>query len=545
MFIGHSFFKKLIGDVMKIIVSLLLVFAVLFGFSACGDDTPDSPVSPDGTTANNISTDKTDNKKEDAYTPFDLYCGSYCQSEWDDVNYVTLATVDVATLVLSDEAVDKYPYLSNTVEQHNADTKEYADEEFDSLVELAEDDVAYNGTEYFGGYTYTSEYYVQRADNAVLSVRYDWDTFSGGMHPDYGTNGLNFDPATGKVLTLSDVVTDVPGLISLVKEKLNAEYTSATFFDSLDATLSEYSEADFAWTINYQSITFYFSPYQIAPYAAGLITATVYFDEQPELFKAEYTKAQQAYAYAVPMWSDVDFDLDEKDGKADTLSYGMYKNEEGYADKIQIKINGKEFTFADLEAFSGKAYLAFADGKNYLYFEAYGNNDYEQLMIFEVEKSSVNLKETLTNSGFGYIYIYGDDGVSTADKVFNNPYSFILDSRMDFLGTYRGLKSYSIDSKTGLPVTQDKAYIVEMNDDFVLTCKTELSVEMLSDKKEKVMPSGTNFRIIRTDDETYVDTVLEDGRECRIYAEFDKNEYQLYIDGMPENDVFEEIMYAG
>lgn len=84
-----------------------------------------------------------------------------------------------------------------------------------------------------------------------------------------------------------------------------------------------------------------------------------------------------------------------------------------------------------------------------------------------------------------------------------------------------------------------------MNDDFVLTCKTELSVEMLSDKKEKVMPSGTNFRIIRTDGETYVDTVLEDGRECRIYAEFDKNEYQLYIDGMPENDVFEEIMYAG
>ena len=63
--------------------------------------------------------------------------------------------------------------------------------------------------------------------------------------------------------------------------------------------------------------------------------------------------------------------------------------------------------------------------------------------------------------------------------------------------------------------------------------------------KSELIKAGSEFTLLRTDGKTFVDAKLGDGRECRIYAEFDKNEYQLYIDGMPENDVFEEIMYAG
>ena len=532
---------------MKKFISLVLAAAMLFSFAACDTDTPDNPVKPDETVSNTVSTDKAGNKKEDAVIPFDLYLGNYSLSEWDDVNYVTLSTVDVGTLILSDEAVEKYPNLSNTVEQRNEDIKAYADEEFTFLTECAKEDIA-NGrdTENFGGYTYTTEYYIQRADNVVLSARYDWDTFSGGMHPNYGTNGLNFDPATGEELTLSDVVTDVPAVISLVVEKVKAE-NSGEYFDSLEETLSEYAEKNFAWTVNYQSITFYFSPYEIASYAAGLITATVYFDEHPELFNAEYTKAPQSYAYAIPEWNDIEVDLDEKDGKTDTLSYGMHESEEGFVDKIMINLNGNEFTFDDVEVFANNAYLVFANGRQYIYFETYGFNDYTQLMIFEVDKSTVRLKDFVANKGFGYVYIYGEGeyNVTTAKAVFNNPESFVLNTRFDFLGTYRGIKTYSIDRKTGLPVTADKAYAVEMYNDFVLTSKTELSVTVLPGEKEEVMPSGTNFRIIRTDGETYVDTVLDDGRECRIYAELDENEYQHYVDGKNEYDVFEEIMYAG
>ena len=91
--------------------------------------------------------------------------------------------------------------------------------------------------------------------------------------------------------------------------------------ESLPEMLADYELENYSWTLNYQGLTFYFSPYEIASYAAGLLTVTIWFDEAPELFREEYIEApEQGYSVAMPLASAVEFDLNEADGKRDEIS---------------------------------------------------------------------------------------------------------------------------------------------------------------------------------------------------------------------------------
>jgi hypothetical protein len=69
-----------------------------------------------------------------------------------------------------------------------------------------------------------------------------------------------------------------------------------------------------------------------------------------------------------------------------------------------------------------------------------------------------------------------------------------------------------------------------------------LEVTVLPDSKE-TLPAGTEFFFLRTDNESYVVLELADGRECRIdIVEID---WIPTINGVPEWECFEDLMYAG
>ena len=81
----------------------------------------------------------------------------------------------------------------------------------------------------------------------------------------------------------------------LAMEKLLAEYGEDAFYADPDTLLSDYfawdEEAETyrpSWTLGEESLTIWFSPYEIAPYAAGLLHAEIRFDEAPEIFTGNY-----------------------------------------------------------------------------------------------------------------------------------------------------------------------------------------------------------------------------------------------------------------
>lgn len=292
---------------MKRILSAVLLLAILLSLAACGGTTNDPGTTdtpggsevvtqnPEQTGTASGKTDapsggklpssgKTEESVETGPVPLQVLLGNHYEGEWSE-DFTPLCSVEWDSIILGEESATAFPELAqNLWEMTEIDFEYNAGIMADMLPGARE---AALDREYFNGFTSNSEYFVQRADDRILSVRVDGDTYTGGVHPNYGVVGMNLDPVTGEPMELSDVLTDLEELPTILTEKIRSKYTFEPFSD-LQEQLEGYEDGHYSWTLDYQGITFYFSPYEIAPYAAGLLTATIWYDELPELFVEKY-----------------------------------------------------------------------------------------------------------------------------------------------------------------------------------------------------------------------------------------------------------------
>ena len=534
---------------MKKILSFILVFSLIFCFASCVKDKSENPDAETTTVAD--ETDKnTLPEKKDAVEFLSVYTEKAYEYETYTEDYYYLTEVNYQKLHLSEENKKEYPRLAKALDSLNADKTEFYKDKAKELDEYASEqlDYYYEDGEQPAVYTANNKYLLQRADSVVLSIRSDADEFSGGAHPNYGYGGHNFDTVTGKELVITDVMTDISSLPAILSEKINSKDEFADgFFGNLEEVLSEYTAEQFNWTIGYQGVTFYFSPYEIASFAAGPITATVYYDEYPELFNKKYTVAPESYAVSLSEWSDVEFDMNPSDGKKDTFCVGLsYYTEEGSYKDISLNLNGNEFTVEDVYAFRAEYYLVNSKGRYFIYLVPHGFNDYTNILVYDLNGNEIKEAGKLDRTAFGSL-VWEDENEDThqAKLLFNNPAQLVLETTFDILGTYAADKTYTVNSETGMPESTDEFYTIDKSFPFVLTSKQAFDVKILPDMKTELIKAGSEFTLLRTDGKTFVDAKLDDGRECRIYVERNRTDYQLCINGIPEYELFEEIYYAG
>ena len=531
---------------MKKIISLLLVFALLFGFAACTDNTSENPDTETTTavdeTGNNKST-----KKKNAVEFISVYRNNGYDFRQHPETYESLTEVRYQTLYLSDTDTKKYPRLAKSLEALNEERTNISEKTAKELFEYALEQYNYYYED--GGepmvFTANQKYVLQRADNVILSLRSDYDEFSGGLHPNYGSGGYNYDTVTGKELLITDVMTDISNLPAILAEKIKAnDESEGEFFEGLEETLSEYTAEQFNWTVGYQGITFYFSPYEIASYAAGLITATVYFDEYPGLFNKKYTVVPDSYACELPEWNDVEFDMNPDDDKKDMISLELSYFDEGAYEEIRISLNGKEYITDGVELLGAEYYLVNMNGKYFVYVVTQEFNDYSKLIVYDLNAGKIKENDTMNRTALEALYFENENDEGCAvDQIFNDPTKFVLETKFDLLSTYSARKTYSVNPETGIPETKDELYTISDSRFFIITSKVDITVKILPDMKEEVIPSGSDFELIRTDGKTFVDAKLSDGREFRINLE--RENYQLCINGTPDYECFETLYYAG
>ena len=105
--------------------------------------------------------------------------------------------------------------------------------------------------------------------NDAISVRLIVSTYTGGAHPMAYLNGLNFERASGRLLTLSDALAMVDLQLSDVAaeslRQMRARHGEGLFADGLVATPENYG----TFIVDGTKVTFVFQLYQIAAYAAG------------------------------------------------------------------------------------------------------------------------------------------------------------------------------------------------------------------------------------------------------------------------------------
>lgn len=579
-------------------ICLILAGLLLFSLNGCGQkeevkELPESVTVQDEVTEN-ASVDETseetpeavtadaeealDQEKSDEDTLFlNVNLKNVSISKNDDTsNRYGIVDVKYTSANLDDEDAAKYPELAKTLNDISANEDAEMSEEAENLLNSYMEWETDKDSDYYLTYSNSVLRKVLRADKNVLSLLTNSYSYQGGPHGYYAIYGEAYDVESGKALSLADVVKDQSGFKKILKERLLEKYSEMVFLVDIDQYFDDLpfgGEGELCWSIDYSGVTIYFEPYEVAPYAAGLLTVRFSFEKDSAYFDEKYTEVPDEYVTPVTTWTfsyaDVDGDGNEEEidlrGTVPDESWGAYQ---------WIWMIGDKKIEDACESFDNDSYLVKKNGKFYAYMFNTVENDYQTLSIVDIASGKeLGGEYGLGNYGLhGVDWGYDEDSYWSNDRAFVNPDSVDMDSRMNVLGTYSGVKNYFVGAD-GLPESKDDYFRVERMGYMISPIRDIPCAIVDKDgnvlEESAVIPKDTMLRIIRTDGETMADLQAGDyaiaendyGSEEYPYwlteepldlergtfyrVKFETVDYEMKLDGESIFDLFKGMMYAG
>ena len=213
----------------------------------------------------------------------------------------------------------------------------------------------YDPEEMWLPYYYQIIYSPMRIDPGVLSLFGSQSSYSGGMHGSISCMAANYDLTTGDVLTLGSIMhmnASKEDFIVRIIDKLNTLTAQYDLYDDFEeavyARLSgdENLYEDFYFTQT--GLCFYFAPYEIAPYASGIIHVEIPYTELPGLIYDGYFPAERECVEGSMRATDfMQTDMEQFQNMAEvTLVNGeeiMAVYPEGRVEDIRITVAGDGF----------------------------------------------------------------------------------------------------------------------------------------------------------------------------------------------------------
>lgn len=154
---------------------------------------------------------------------------------------------------------------------------------------------AYNGDKNFVPYLYHVTYSPMRIDHKVLSLFGNNVVFSGGGHPERTCVSASYDLLTGDVLTLAGIMTKEAKsddfcqlVLSGLSEMADANYLYKGYAETVKQRFKTDATQDEAWYFTQTGLCFYFAPYEIAPYASGVISVEIPYEKLRNLLHESY-----------------------------------------------------------------------------------------------------------------------------------------------------------------------------------------------------------------------------------------------------------------
>ncbi len=152
-----------------------------------------------------------------------------------------------------------------------------AAEEFDDIVESAEEELTWcqeGKMEWYGGYTLSLDCAVYQTDR-LISVSGTYCSYTGGAHPNTWLLGWNFDLEEGAFFG-PELLADGTELQEVVTEEIirqvqlpleDGTIPAEGYWEDYEAIIANWA----SYTVNFDEygMIVTFSPYELAPYAAG------------------------------------------------------------------------------------------------------------------------------------------------------------------------------------------------------------------------------------------------------------------------------------
>ena len=460
----------------------------------------------------------------------------------------------------------EYPELSEALSERNREITANAEGDADSNEEEAKAFREDTGIE--EPFYSRNRAYIKRSDSEIFSFLNSFESYYGGAHGMNGSGGYNYFTKTGKEVELTDVIADMDLLRDVLVDRLKTDYPDIDWFDDLNTALAKYENEDgykFSWVLGNKGITFIFNPYELAAYAYGQQFVTIGYDEFPGLFTGKVKTRDGAYVECFDFYQDVN--VFDSAGKVNTLSVetendyenGSYLGEY-YVTSVTLKYGDKELKDDESPipyAYEHELFLVHTeDGKNYVYIECLSDNDWHSVISYELKEDGSIIRLTEANGGFSsYKIMLMEGGWKTA---LFDPDKFELTTRSDVLSTVSSTRYYRAGKNGPEPFTDYYTLIYDQTITSVIPLKAQylgetddLSVDAPEvygeDREVKRLPAGTDFRLWRTDDESYMDCIVEENGKKNVYRliqEVDED-YNHTIDGVNIEDCFEELFFAG
>ncbi len=243
-------------------------------------------------------------------------------------------------------------------------------------------------SDYYRSYYQDMDVQMRRADEYVVSYLEMESTYSGGAHGMYAWHGVNLNSLSGEEIALSHVVKDTGKLTELIIKRLEKDYAHAYFEDTATNVRSYALQGKLNWTLDPRGITFYFNPYDIAPYAAGLLTVTILYQEAPQLFHESYLQVPQEYAQPFPSDYPLITSLGDN-GRRDMLEVS------DLGEKLAVVVNGQQTEWDTALKDLQPVLIHMKDKKNYLYVDGRTEDGSRQTVVFGIKNGKVQHIGTL------------------------------------------------------------------------------------------------------------------------------------------------------
>lgn len=454
------------------------------------------------------------------------------ERKYDSTSGKVSAKVDYAWPKLTAAAKKKSPDLNRFLERYEAALIKQMNTDFSELAEKASESRAADSDE-------------RKITRTMLPVRSDTAVFSavtlasGGIEDPSAIEieAVNIDPGTGKEIELSEVI-DTEGLADQLMEAYDAEYPDGPITD-LEKLLAGYSESDYIWAVSEEGINFYFAD----DAESDLVTVQISRKDEPDLFTDSFAGVPKSGSVPVRAGVQNAFDI-KNDGSTDLLRVTGDNN------SITVEMNGRSAVGRLSSGEIIPVLVRTADERYYIYVHADGDEEYDQLAVFDVNGEIPVFLGTMSQMGFPKYY--HDDG--TRRTVLPcDPEGFLLESDFDLMSSYSASCLYATGSD-GMPEAKDIWYYLNGDDyagsNIELTALMKFAADSIDPETDEtaeegiIIQKGTTLKIYRTDGKSIVDLKTEDGGIVRVDIDTSGG-WPHTIDGTAVQKLFDGIIIAG
>ena len=262
-------------------------------------------------------------------------------------------------------------------------------------------------TENWTPYLYSALYDAMRVDENVLSLAGTVISWSGGSHPNYNCVYANYDMVTGDVMTLGSILTHKDrsaDLCQLLIDAIAPIREENGIWSDYDSSIRDRFAADIsyddAWYFDGQGLCFRFTPYEIAPYASGIISVTIpyeqlvgiiedaYFPTEKDMILGNVEAATLSESNTGDFTQIAELVLDENGSMV-----LLYTQSAVY--DVRIKVDDRYVALATAALTPGDAIMVQADFENTTLVLEYGSGESLMQRYIQVSGDTVTLTEEI------------------------------------------------------------------------------------------------------------------------------------------------------